>query len=228
MGVEALIATAIIGTVASTAVGVVGSMQQAAAAKSAANYQAQVAANNAAINQRNAELAQRNAEVARRNQDLAVQDARAAEAEGAQARALEGLKTRDTLGRQRVAAAASGLDVNSGSAVDLRAGAAGMGMLSDMNIRDTAARKAFNLRVKGLNYEDEAIAQEMSAANFGLQSDSNLTSAAASRAAGSAAGTAGVISAVGTLASGAAKTGSMLYDFQKAGGTPQPKPLTID
>lgn len=230
MGVETLAIAAIVGTVASTAVGVVGQMQQAAAAKKAAAYQAQVAQNNAAIAERNRTVALNNQQTSLRNAEIARADAAAAEAAGAQTRTIEALKTRETLGRQKAAAAASGLDVNSGSAVDIRAGTAGMGMVSDMNIRDDVARKAYNLRIKGKDYETEAETFGLQAESFGLGADSAQAQASAARAAGSAAQTAGILGSVGTLAGGVAKTSTMLSDFQRTGGTPlntTPTPVVV-
>lgn len=202
MGLETI---AVIGTVASAAIGAVGAIQQGQAQSRAAAYQAQVAANNAAISERNQQIADRNAK-------LMEDEAQAAEAAGAQRSNLESLRTRELIGKQKAAAAAAGLDVNSGSALDIRAGAAGLGMLSDLNIRDETARKALGYRIRGLDYEDQAVSAGTAADNF-------RTSALAGSAAAEAASTAGFLNAAGSLAGGAARTGSMIADFQRQGGT---------
>jgi hypothetical protein len=164
-------------------------MQQAQAASDAAAYRAQVAANNAAI--------------AKQNQQIMENNARTTEAAGAAKGDQEAMKARELLGRQKAAAAASGLDVNSGSALDIRAGTAGMAMLTDLNVRDDTNRRAAALRQQG--------------ANYAAQGENFLIDAEAARTAGSAAETGGILSATGGLLGGAAKTGSLISEYQRTG-----------
>ena len=180
---------AIIASVGSAVIGAVGAMQQAQAASQAAEYRAQVAANNAAI--------------AKQNQQIMENNARTTEAAGAAKADQEAMKARELLGRQKVAAAASGLDVNSGSALDIRAGTAGMAMLTDLNIRDDTNRRAAALRQQGANYAAQG-------ENFDIE-------AAAAGTAGAAAETGGILSATGSLLGGAAKTTSLVSEFQRTG-----------
>lgn len=117
-------------SVAGTAVGAIGSMQQGNAAAAASNYNAQVAAENAVQAQDNA--------------------ARAGAA-GAQQAAEESQKTRATVGAIKAAQAANGVDVGTGSAVDVRSSAAELGQLSAINIRSNAAKTAYGYQVQSAN-----------------------------------------------------------------------------
>ena len=164
-------------------------MQQAQAASQAAEYRAQVAANNAAI--------------AKQNQQIMENNARTTEAAGAAKADQEAMKARELLGRQKVAAAASGLDVNSGSALDIRAGTAGMAMLTDLNVRDDTNRRAAALRQQGANYAAQG-------ENFNIDAE-------AARTAGSAAETGGILSAAGSLAGGASKATSIIAEYKRSG-----------
>jgi SOS-response transcriptional repressor LexA len=186
MGLETV---AIGGLVASTALGVVSSVEQGAAQQRAADYQAQVAANNAAINAANAQTAKNNAA--------------AAEAAGAAKADQEAIRTRETIGRQRAAAAASGLDVNSGTPALVQGSAAGMGALSELNIRDETNRK-------GAAYAAQAQGYTMAA-------EQNLGDSAAAVRSGEDAMTGGLLKGVGTLASGAAQTSKLYSDYQRTG-----------
>jgi hypothetical protein len=106
-----------------------------AAQKQQSKYQAQVAQNNAAIANMNATYAER---------------------AGAAKEQSEAYKIRGLLGQQTAGQAASGLDVNSGSAVDVRRGTAGLGNLSFANIRDNTAREAAGYRGQATNFANDA------------------------------------------------------------------------
>jgi len=193
----------LVGTLASTAVAVVGALNQgkgaatqAAASSQAADYRAQVADNNAAI--------------ARENQRVAQDNARAAEAAGAARADQESINARQLLGKQKVAAAASGLDVNSGSALDIRAGTAGQAMLTDLNIRDETSRRAYNYRKRGEGYGDQG-------SNFDIESEAARTAGAAAAKGAGAAETSGILSAAGAAAAGGAKTVSLLNEYKSTG-----------
>lgn len=62
--------------------------------------------------------------------------------------------TRGLIGRQRAAAAANGVDINSGSALDAQESAAGMGAIDALTIRNNAYAEAFGYRMGALNQKN--------------------------------------------------------------------------
>ena len=180
---------ALIATVVGAAASVGGQIMQAQASSRAAEYQAQVARNNA--------------EIARSNQVVSENNARATEAAGAARADQEAMATREMIGKQRVSAAASGLDISSGTPLDITAGTAGMGMWSGLNIRDETNRRAAAQRQQGANYGAQA-------GNF------DLNASAADGAADSAM-TGGILGAVGEAGKGITKTTGMLAEFKRTG-----------
>lgn len=121
---------ATIGTIASIAsagVGAFGAIKQSEAASSAADYSSQIAANNAKI----------------ANQNAAFQGA-----EGEANAAAQEMRTRAKVGAITAAQGASGIDVNKGSAVDVREGTAELGQLDAMTIRSNAARAAYGFQTQ--------------------------------------------------------------------------------
>jgi hypothetical protein len=121
---------------------VMGSLSQAAGAKqsanaqaASANYQAQVATNNATN--------------ARQNEAWATQA-------GEQKVATQGLKNRATLGAILAGQGANGVDVNSGSALDVRQSAARLGQYDALTIKSNAAREAYGYQVQGSNFEAQS------------------------------------------------------------------------
>lgn len=109
-------------SIGSTAIGAFGSIQSSQAAKAAAGYNAQIAENNAKTQTQNADFAG---------------------AVGEQNTAVAGAQTKARVGATLAAQGASGVDVNSGSAIDTRASEAKLGMLNELNIRSEAARQAY-------------------------------------------------------------------------------------
>lgn len=61
----------------------------------------------------------------------------------------QGLRTALLIGTQRATAAGQGVDVNSGSALDLQANAARMGVLDQHTLRMNAYKEAMSIRMKG-------------------------------------------------------------------------------
>lgn len=115
----------VIGTGASLisgAVGAVGAIESGNAQKASANYNTQVAAENAQVQTNNANMAS---------------------AEGSQNVANQQQKTRAEVGSIKAAQAANNIDVGTGSAVDVRSSATELGELSAINIRANAARTAY-------------------------------------------------------------------------------------
>lgn len=169
MGAAAIPVIAIAATVISTAVGVAGSIQQGKAAKNQADYQAQVARNNRIIAERKAEDARRRGAIEERQQRI---------------------KTAQLIGRQRASAAARGVVVDQGSALDITADTAAIGELDALTIRSNAEREALGFETQGANFEAESVLR---------------------RRAGSTAQSDSFLSAGGTLLSGTAKVADRWY-----------------
>lgn len=98
-----------------------------------------------------------NAKIADQNAKLATQNAEWTGAEGEQKVGLAGLQGQQIAGKIKVAQAANGVDVNSGSAVAVQKSSAEMSMLNEMNIRSNAARQAYG-------YESQAVSDQAQAA----------------------------------------------------------------
>jgi hypothetical protein len=194
---------AVAATVIGTGVAAYGAIQQGQAAKQAGRAQQQAAAYQAAVQQNNAAIALRNAR-------LSEQSARQAETAGSQDVTAQARRTRALIGQQRVSAASRGLDVNSGSALDLTSSSADLGRESVANITDTAARRAAGFRIQGLNYENEAMNQSTSA-SLSLARGEDAANA------GSAAQTAGYINAGSTILTGAGRAASQYTDMMRTG-----------
>jgi hypothetical protein len=113
-----------------TATSAAGKVSAGYAKSQNAAYQSQVAANNAAIAQQDATLEIQAGEIAAVNQ---------------------GLKTRARIGSERATMGAAGIDVNSGSAVDVQAGTAELGMLDALTVRSDAAKRAYRKSVEAVS-----------------------------------------------------------------------------
>lgn len=100
----------------------VGAFMSASASANAANY---------------------NAEIASRNADVAKQNATWASQAGEQQAAIEETKTRARVGGIIAGQAANNIDVNSGSALDVRSSAAQLGELSALTVRSNAAKESY-------------------------------------------------------------------------------------
>lgn len=194
---------AVAATVIGAGVATYGVIQQGQAAKAqgraaqqAAAYQAQVQSNNAAIARRNAALSERSAAQA--------------EQAGAQEVRAQANRTRALAAAQRVTAASRGLDVNSGSALDLTSGTADLGRESVANITDTAARRAAGFRIQGVNYEDAA-ANDASSAGLSLAQGTNAA------VAGDTAQQASYLQAGSTLLTGAGSAARQYTDMTRNG-----------
>lgn len=127
-----------IGTAASTLssiVGGIGSIASGNASAAASKYNSQLAAQNAQIAQQNATWASQ---------------------AGEQQVGEQSQKTRATVGAIKAAQAANNLDVNSGSAVDVRSSAAALGELSALNIRSNAARTAYGDLTQQASYSAQS------------------------------------------------------------------------
>lgn len=178
MGVDAgVLETAVlVAGVAGTAVSAYGAYEQGQANAAAAKYQAQVAANNAAIAEQNAKMATQKGEI---------------EAE------QQGLKNRAEMGAITAEQSAGGVDVNTGSAANVKKGQDILGMTDVSQIRQNAAIENYGYRSQKMGY----------------QAQSGLDTAEASNAA-----TAGDIGAVGSLLGGASRVGGQYANWSNVSG----------
>ena len=113
-------------SLASSAISGIGALTQSRASAQAAGYNAKVAAQNA---------------------QLQTQNAAFAGSEGEQNVGAEGAATRAKVGATLAAQGASGVDVNTGSSVDVRESEAKLGMLNALTIRSNAAKQAYGYQV---------------------------------------------------------------------------------
>lgn len=126
--IEAISAGAsIIGGVVSA----VGSIQQGQAAKQSADY--------------NAKVASANAQQAKNNATMAANA-------GEEQAAIQSQKTKAAVGSTLANQAAGGIDVNSGSAVDVRSSEADLGQLDALTIRSNAAKEAYGYQTQASNF----------------------------------------------------------------------------
>lgn len=183
MGLETALAVGgLVLSAAGTAATVVGQQQAGQASANAARYQAQVADNNAI---------------------LAQQKAQQETAAGEQRAANEALKTRAQVGAIKAAQGASGVDVNDGSAVDVRSSAAELGQLNALTTRANAENQAYGYQTAATSYEAQADLDR---------------SRASSAISGANAG------AWGSLLSGASSVGKQYAKWQQVGGSSTPSP----
>ncbi len=112
------------------------------AAGNAASYQAQVAENNAQVERQNATYAT---------------------AAGTQAAEASSVKGAAQLGEIKTAQAASGIDVNTGSAVDVQAGQRGTNKLDTQNTLQNALLQGYGYRVQAQADESQAALDQATA-----------------------------------------------------------------
>ena len=144
MGIETLAAVSIGSSIAGAGVSAFGAKTSADANAAAYTYKAQVAANNAQIAEANATQAIQTGATQGMNNDL---------------------KTRSTVGTQLVTQAANGLDVNSGSNVDVRQSALDLGHLDTLTIINNAAKKAVGYKNQANQFTAEGQLDTMAASN---------------------------------------------------------------
>lgn len=144
MGIAVLAGASLAMTAASTAMSAYGASQQAQAAASADQYQAQVAK----INQR-----------------LSGQYAQQAIDDGENRVAAKQQQTSGLIGAQRATMAANGVQLDSGTPLRLQEDSAQLGAVDALTIRNNAAREAYGYQVQGLNYGQQAQLDEASASN---------------------------------------------------------------
>lgn len=112
-------------------------------------------------------IAQQNAAIARQNADYAS-------VEGEQSAMKYGMKARQQAGDIAAAQGASGLDVNTGSAKDVRESQHLVSVMDMDQIRRNAAKAAFDYRVQASNYDQEAMMDMMGASNAKSAANTNM------------------------------------------------------
>lgn len=138
-------------------------------------------------------LARRNADIQRQNSDYAL------EAGGLNAE-RSGLTTGFTIGKQRVAQAANGFDVNSGTNAAVQDSTRDVGVIDQNTIRTNAGRQALSFRNTASGLDAEASLDDMAA--------TNAKKAGKLSALATLIGTAGSVASKWTQASQVFKTGS--------------------
>lgn len=133
MGMGPNIAMALSG--AGMAANMFGAYKSAAGQKAALNYQAGVADSNANISDQQAHFAELN---------------------GAQMEYGSRLKTAGMIGDQKAAAAANGVDISTGSPVEIQASTKYLGELDADTIRDNAARQEWAFKTQATGFRNEA------------------------------------------------------------------------
>lgn len=99
------------------------------------------------------------------NATVAEQQAADAIARGAEEEAYHRAGVRKLIGAQRAAIGASGVDIGSGSALDVQLESARLGAIDEITIRNNAAREAWGYKVEAVNYRSQAILGKYAAKN---------------------------------------------------------------
>lgn len=124
-----------IAAVAGAAISAVGTVSAASAAQGQANYQGQIAQNNAAIASQNADYARK---------------------AGSAAAEAQSRKGAGTEARVRAAIGANGVDVNSGSAVDVQTGQRETDTLDTETVQQNALLNAYGYKAQQTGFQAEA------------------------------------------------------------------------
>lgn len=91
-------------------------------------------------------------ELMERNAQIATYQADDALLRGNVAASRRIVQTKQTIGAQRVALAAQGVDVNSGSAADIQENSAAIGAIDAQTIKNNAAREAWGYKMNAADY----------------------------------------------------------------------------
>lgn len=103
-----------------------------------------------------ANAANYNAEVARNNATIANQNAEYSLAAGSEKATVEGLKGAETAGALKATQAASGIDVNTGSAVDVQRGQREKSVLDTATTMNNAELQAYGYRTQSTGFTAQA------------------------------------------------------------------------
>lgn len=137
------------------AVGALGSYQQAQAQKSQARFQAQAA--------------ERQAVIARQNADLALEEGREAKKIGYENSLRQRQEAARIIGTQRAAQAASGVQTDVGSALDVNLTTAEHGELDALALYDQGQRQDYIKRVEAWNLREQAVGNAAAGAMYARQ-----------------------------------------------------------
>jgi hypothetical protein len=155
VGIEALAIGGLAASVGKGILGAAGASQSADAEAAADRYKAQVAANNAIIAKRNADEATRTGAVQGETNDL---------------------KTKNLVATQLVTQASSGLDVGSGTAVNVRQSAQDIGHLDTLTILHNAMKQSAGFKAQASNFTAESGLDTAAASNAETAGSFNVAS----------------------------------------------------
>lgn len=153
MGIETLAIGSLAATAGSGILGAFGASQAADATAASNDYKAQVARNNAIIADRNAAAARDSGNVQAQTNDL---------------------KTRAKGGDALVAQAANGLDVGSGTNVNVRNSIEDIGHLDTLTILNNASKNAAGFKAQGMNFTAEGQLDTAAASNARTAGEFNV------------------------------------------------------
>ena len=122
-------------TIGSSVVSGLGAIQQSQASAASAGYNAKIAAQNAQIQTQNAQFAG---------------------AQGEQEVAAQEMKNKARMGATLAAQGASGVDVNTGSDVNVRESEAKLGQLDALTIRSNAAKQAYGYQLNAMSATEQS------------------------------------------------------------------------
>jgi hypothetical protein len=153
------------------------------------------------------------------NASMAEMQARDAIQRGRESEGIFRQQTRGVIGQERAAFGASGVDVSSGSALDVQTNTAYVGELDALMIRTNAMRTAWGFKVEAQDYRQQAVATQklgsLEEKNALLVGRANARSA---RLGGTYAGQAGNYAAASTILGGAGNIALTALKY-KAKGT---------
>lgn len=109
--------------------------------------------------------------VARLNAQIAYQNAEYAVQTGEHQAMQAGLQGAATSGRIKAAQGATGLDVNTGSTVDVQKSQALINSMNQTTIRSNAAKTAYNYEVQGMGYGAQAQLDTVAGKNAAISGD---------------------------------------------------------
>lgn len=163
------------------------------------------------------------AAVAQKNQQIALGNAAYAADTGEVEASIQGMKTHAQVSTTTAAQGASGLDVNTGSAVAVRSSEIQLGQYNQAQIRASAAKMAYNYQVEASADADQAAAHTYAAGLQRSNAADDMTAAGMTmeaiplqQQAWSLAGDAGNISAFGSLVGAGASVASKWQQFSQA------------
>jgi hypothetical protein len=105
------------------------------------------------------------ANIARMNAQIAQQNAAYEVNLGEVQAQQQGMKTKSIIGQTKAVQGASGLDLNSGSAMEVRASEAELGAADQATIRSNAARRAYGFQVEAAQDEAQASLYDKASTN---------------------------------------------------------------